>query len=220
MAIMLGSTPAIAQDNSAVPTPPHQPVHHPLPHHAQAHHAHGVTAKSAEHPATAAANSDGAGQSKAAMPPPSAGHSTTTAKAEPPAAAAAVPASPPPSHTAAAPSAKSATAPAETAPSANPKSPLNPAVAESFVGQAVYGRKGEKIGALSQVVTGPDGKVKSAVITWGGLFGYFQSSRTVDWAAADPVVKDGKLVLDKMSKDQVRNSEQPQAKNEQPQASR
>lgn len=92
-----------------------------------------------------------------------------------------------------------------------PKAPLDAAVAEHFVGQSIFGSKGEEIGDLSKLETGPDGKVKSAVITWGGLFGYFQSSRTIDWAPADPVVKDGKLVLNAMTKDEVRNGEKPQA---------
>jgi hypothetical protein len=91
------------------------------------------------------------------------------------------------------------------------KAPLDAAVAETFVGQPVYGSKGEKIGDLSKLETGPDGKVKSAVITWGGLFGLFQSSQTIDWAHADPVVKDGKLVLNAMTKEQVRNNEKSQA---------
>lgn len=196
-------------------------------HHHARHHPAATGKRAPEHPAAASANSagpaaapskdGGAPEAYAGAPAaaPAAGNSgqpkqetagTAAPKSSAPGAAPAEPAN----AAAAAKGAAGAAAPAEK-PAADAKSPLNAAVAETFVGQPVYGRKGDKIGELSQVVTGADGKVKSAVITWGGVFGFFQSSRTLDWAAADPVVKDGKLLLGNMTKDQVRNNEQPQA---------
>ncbi len=100
-------------------------------------------------------------------------------------------------------------------PAAPAKSAIDTAVAKLFLGEPVYGAKGEQIGSLSKIMTGPDGQVKSAVITWGGLFGFFQSNRTIDWPDAGPRVRNGNLVLRAMSKSDVRNSGGPQ-----PQASR
>jgi hypothetical protein len=48
------------------------------------------------------------------------------------------------------------------------------------------------------------------VLTWGGMFGYFQSRRTIPWPEAGPTIQGGKLVLQHMTKAALRNNETPQ----------
>lgn len=232
-ALAMAATPALAQtsETEGVVHPTHHWRHHrhPVRSLATAHPSNGST-----HPETAS-QSSGAAKPGAATPAPSTAtnetHATTSAKAEPPnpetpgavtspetkpapPAAATPPETKPAAPAAAAPPetkpAQPAPAPAQAA-APPPKSLLDPEVAKGYVGQPVYGRKGEKLGDLSAVTTGADGKVKSATISWGGLFGYFQSSRTVDWPTTDPTLKDGKLVLGGVTGQQFRKGEQPQA---------
>jgi hypothetical protein len=209
VALAVGATPALAQ-TTETDTPAVHPVHLVHRVHHYVHRAKPVVTKR-EAKSETTGNAPEAAKPPAATPSPSppatAGTAATPAKTEPP--------SPPPAA-APAPEAK-ATPPAEAKPTppapapALAKSLLDPEVAKGYVGQPVYGRKGEKLGELSAVTTGPDGKVKSATITWGGLFGYFQSHRTVDWPTTDPALKDGKLVLGGVTLQQFRNGEQPQA---------
>lgn len=129
------------------------------------------------------------------LPPQTQSATASAAKPAVPPAAAATSITPP------------ARSPTPVAPPA--KGAIATAVAKLFVGEPVYGAKGEQIGRLSKIVTGPDGQVKSAVVSWGGLFGYFQSSRTIPWPEAGPSVRGGKLVLEKMTKDTLHNSATP-----------
>lgn len=164
------------------------------------------TTKPAETTSPGAAGSTAATTSKGETPAPAEVKPSTQAKSETPAPTPAEPATAkPPTQT------KSAPPPPAPAEPTIATSLLDPKVAQGYVGQAVYGRKGEKLGDLSAVTTGPDGKVKSATITWGGWFGYFQSRRTIDWPATDPTLKDGKLMLGAITRQQLRNGEQPQA---------
>ena len=164
------------------------------------------TTKSAETTSPGAAGSTAGTMSKGETPGPAEAKPPSEANSAPPAPAPAEPAAAkPPSQT------KSALPVPGAAEPTAATSLLDPKVAQGYVGQAVYGRKGEKLGDLSAVTTGPDGKVKSATITWGGWFGYFQSSRTIDWPATDPTLKDGKPMLGAITRQQLRNGEQPQA---------
>lgn len=226
---------------TASETAPAHPVHHYSHHirhrpatTAATRREHGATERrqiaaeprSAEKPATAEPTTNSAPaagtttQTKTETPPAPATPTVPEAKSSSPAATSAPssatapeakPAPPAASTAPATPAAKPASASSAAPGAAAAKSLLEPSVAQGYVGQTVYGHKGEKLGALSGVTTGPDGKVKSATITWGGLFGFFQSSRTVNWAAADPTLKDGKLMLGTLTLQQFRNGEQPQA---------
>jgi len=223
MALAVGTMPAAAQTTETA-TPAVHPAHHVR------HHARPARPLAETHPSGAAAQAEPSGQSPGAAKPSTAAPSATaaaptgagaaTAKTEtPPAPAPSAAAAPeakpaaeakPPAETKPSAEAKPA-APAQSAQAAPAKSLLDPEVAKGYVGQPVYGRKGQELGELSEVTTGPDGKVKSATITWGGLFGYFRSSRTIDWPTTDPTLKDGKLVLGGITRQQFRNGEQPQA---------
>ena len=220
VALVVGGTPALAQT-----TETEAPVVHPV-HHVH-HHLHRAKTVATTPPANretkpeAATNAPEAAKPPAATPSPSppatAGAAATSAKTEPPSPPPAAAPAPEAKATPSAPAseAKPTPAPAPEAkatPAPAPaKSLLDPEVAKGYVGQPVYGRKGEELGELSAVTTGPDGKVKAATISWGGLFGYFQSHRTVDWPTTDPALKDGKVVLGGITLQQFRNGEQPQA---------
>lgn len=80
------------------------------------------------------------------------------------------------------------------------RSAIDTAVAKLFLGEPVYGARGEPMGDLARIFPGPDGQVKSVVITWGGLFGYFRSHRTIEWPNAAPSIQGGKLVLQGLTK--------------------
>ena len=83
------------------------------------------------------------------------------------------------SGTTAAPAARDTAGRNAVAPTAN-VSPLA-AEAESFIGRNVYGTNGEDIGEIQNLLIGTDGRVRAAVIEFGGFLGIGENEVAVPW---------------------------------------
>lgn len=126
------------------------------------------------------------------------------------AAGASVAATPAPRQNESGPNAAAATpsalAPAGAVPSGEAANTLvagiTPEQADQYIGTEVTNPDGRKLGTLQRVVVAPDGKIRAAVLQFGGFLGLFTSQAAIDWQAAKPQVQNGHLVF-AMTPDQV-----------------
>jgi sporulation protein YlmC with PRC-barrel domain len=100
------------------------------------------------------------------------------------------------------------TAPAVSAPAAGaavvaPAAGIFPMAAEveKFIGKDVYGAAGEDVGEIENLLIGPDGRVRAAIIEFGGFLGIGENEVAVPW---DQLKITGDRATVNMTKEQVR----------------
>ncbi len=79
--------------------------------------------------------------------------------------------------------------------------------AASVLGRPVRGSTGQMLGRIVDVVTDPEGRVRAAVIDFGGFLGVGDRKIAVDWAALLPVpdAKDGAFTVD-LTRNQIKDA--------------
>jgi sporulation protein YlmC with PRC-barrel domain len=75
------------------------------------------------------------------------------------------------------------------------------AEAEKFMGKDVYGANGEDVGDLENLLIGPDGRVRAAIVEFGGFLGIGTNKVAVPW---DQLQITGDRVVTNLTKEQVR----------------
>lgn len=94
-------------------------------------------------------------------------------------------------------------APAPGAGAVAPAAGVFPMVAEveRFIGKDVYGAAGEDVGDLENMLIGPDGRVRAAIIEFGGFLGIGTNKVAVPW---DQLQVTEDRIVTTMTKEQVR----------------
>jgi sporulation protein YlmC with PRC-barrel domain len=72
---------------------------------------------------------------------------------------------------------------------------------EKFIGKDVYGAKGDEVGELNNLLIGPDGRVRAAVIEFGGFLGIGDHHVAVPW---DRLSVQGDRIMVNMTEDQIK----------------
>ena len=72
---------------------------------------------------------------------------------------------------------------------------------EKFIGKDVYGAKGDEVGELNNLLIGPDGRVRAAVIEFGGFLGIGEHQVAVPW---DRLSVQGDRLMVNMTEDQIK----------------
>jgi sporulation protein YlmC with PRC-barrel domain len=72
---------------------------------------------------------------------------------------------------------------------------------EKFIGKDVYGAAGEDVGEIENLLIGPDGRVRAAIIEFGGFLGIGENEVAVPW---DQLKITGDRATVNMNKEQVR----------------
>jgi hypothetical protein len=141
-------------------------------------------------------------------PPPPTAPSTPAAPTAPAAAPPAAPASPPAAKPAAAAPASPASPPA-----AKPEvTVLDNHDVEGILGREVLGASGESMGRVVDVLVDRSGRVRAAIIDFGGFLGVGSRKIAVDWNALHfpPPDKSGERITLELNRDQVNAAPQYQ----------
>jgi len=72
---------------------------------------------------------------------------------------------------------------------------------DRFIGKAVYGAKGNSVGELNNLLIAPDGRVRAAIIEFGGFLGIGEHKIAIPW---DQLNVQGDRLTVNMTEDQVK----------------
>jgi sporulation protein YlmC with PRC-barrel domain len=75
------------------------------------------------------------------------------------------------------------------------------AEAEKFIGKDVHGMRGDEVGEIENLLIGPDGKVRAAIVEFGGFLGVGENEVAVPW---DRLKITGDRVMVNMTEDQIK----------------
>ncbi|MGE3282926.1 MAG: PRC-barrel domain-containing protein [Alphaproteobacteria bacterium] len=72
---------------------------------------------------------------------------------------------------------------------------------EKFIGKDVYGMRGNEVGEIENLLIDPDGRVRAAVIEFGGLLGIGENEVALPW---DQLKVTGDRIMVNMTEDQIK----------------
>lgn len=72
---------------------------------------------------------------------------------------------------------------------------------ERLIGREVYGMRGEEVGEIENLLIGPDGRVRAAIIEFGGFLGIGENEVAVPW---DRMNVAGDRVIVNMTEEQIK----------------